>query len=125
MVNCLGMAPDLPQDEEMPDLGSYGTPSYGRVPEISMDTNQFKDTRDNLLEGTIGGFDRHGQEMTDFRQEILETLLSFVTKGKSRKIREPSPSSDGEGHNLVTQFAKFVTTHNRKTKLRRPSRVSR
>jgi hypothetical protein len=114
-----GIQPELPQEEEMPNLGGH-MPAYGRVPEISIYTNQLKDTRDSLIEESRQALDKRGLELTDLRGRV-RTLESMITKTKTRKAKEPEPSSEEEDapDELAVQLAKVLALAQKKENARK------
>jgi hypothetical protein len=122
MLVCLGMQPDLPQHEDTPDLDPI---SYARVPEISIYTNQLRDTRDNIIEESRQALDKRGLELENVKGRLntLEALLTKTTASRPRKAKEPEPpSSDEESDSdvLTAQLAKILALAQKKDSSKKP-----
>lgn len=97
---CLGIPPEMGQEEDMPDLGPG--PSYGQIPEMSIYTNHFKDTRDHLVEESIKMVDKRGSEMDSMQGRILNLEMLWTKSGidGSQKEKEVEESSESSLDNL-------------------------
>jgi hypothetical protein len=116
LLVCLGMQPELPQHEDIQDIDPI---SYARIPEISIYTNQLRDTRDNIIDESRQALDKRGLELENVKGRLnaLEALLTKATSSKPKKPKEPEPLSsdeDSEPDGLASQLAKILALAQKK-----------
>lgn len=104
VVNWYGSRNDyIPEYDDMPNLGGPSTPTYGRVPEMSIYTNQYKDTRDTIIDEVRN--QNNGAGELAGRIKNLETL---VTKALSRKESEASAEEPSEEQILQSHLSQAI-----------------
>lgn len=120
LLSCLGLLPELPQDEEVDPI------TRARAPEISIYTNQLRDVRDTLIQEGRQARDRTGQDM-DAMARRLASLEERVVKQpdprhrKAKELEVSSSEDENEVEGLAAQLAKLLAGNKKKESSRKPN----
>lgn len=98
-VNWFAKNEYSPEYDEMPNLGGPSTPVYGRVPEMSIYTNQYRDTRDTIIEEVRN----NGAGEFAGRLKNLETLVAKALSRKESEEHAEEPTDEQVLQNHLSQ----------------------